>query len=66
MTENSHKKKVLYNWLHMLGNYLQNMIDTRVTTELVAGYESPIKDIKEMYQNESKNIPIVTLSIHDL
>lgn len=66
MIEIGETKKGVYYWLHMVGNFLQNMIDARVTTELVAGFESPLKDIKEMYQSSNKNVTVVTLSVYDL
>ena len=46
LCESSGDKLTLYYLLHMLGNYLQIMIEKRVTTELVTGFESQIGDIK--------------------
>jgi hypothetical protein len=59
----SSNERIGYYWLHMLGNYLENMVDKRVTTELVAGYESPIHDVREMYARKEKGVVSIHLPI---
>jgi hypothetical protein len=62
----SSNERIGYYWLHMLGNYLENMVDKRVTTELVAGYESPIHDVREMYARKEQGVVSICLSPKDL
>jgi len=38
LVKRSGDEQMGYYVLHMLGNYFQQMVDRRVTTELVAGY----------------------------
>lgn len=45
---------------------MQNMIDNRVTTEMIEGYDSHLNDIKDMYSNSDKNITSVCVSLQDL
>ena len=45
---------------------MQNMIDNRVTTEMIEGYDSHLNDIKEMYSSSDKNITSVCVSVQDL
>lgn len=35
----------------MLGNFLNVVIESRTSTELIKGYECPIADITKMYSN---------------
>jgi len=42
------------------------MIDQRVTTELVAGYFSPLPDVREMYNSKEKAFVSICLSEKDL
>jgi hypothetical protein len=42
------------------------MIDKRVTTELVSGFECPIADVKEMYASKNKCLVQVKLTKFDL
>lgn len=38
--------KIAYYVLHMIGNYFQEMVDKRVTTELVSGFECSLLQVK--------------------
>ena len=58
--------KMLYYLLHTISNYLQNMVDNRVTTELVSGYQSHLQDVRDMYNNKDKKIIEICLSKEDL
>ncbi len=50
----------------MIGNYIQHVIDTRGTTEIVHKYESHIDEIKNMYKNTNKNAIDFKLSLSDV
>jgi hypothetical protein len=50
----------------MIGNFFQDMIDKRVTTELVSGFECAIKDVKQMYESKGKCIIELKISKYDL
>lgn len=47
--DSSQDGRIIYYVLHMIGNYFQEMVDKRITTELVSGFECQINDVKNMY-----------------
>lgn len=49
----------------MIGNYIQVMVDQRVTTEIVVGFESQVADVREMFRNNDKNVVKFFISQHD-
>lgn len=52
--------------LHMIGNFFQDMIDKRVTTELVRGFECHISDVQQMYASKASCLIELHISKYDL
>lgn len=66
LVEVSSSGRMLYYCLHLMGSYFENMVNNRVTTELVTGFECQIPDVKEMYQKDANNVTEVRISQRDL
>ncbi len=50
----------------MVGNFFQDMIDKRVTTEMVSGFKCTIADVQQMYNSKGKCLVELRISKYDL